>query len=659
MMDFLEQDRKFDFCYGEIPFRDCSFTVTKSEEGNTVTTVYLFSDGLKVTNITKKYEEFGALEWVNWFENTADSETQIISGLYDCSVTLPMEWEDDWKRSAYMPNPKTDTVIYNPSGSTFTEKEFYVEIDELEGDRYRHHIVPGMTKEYQPFGGRSSDTTAPFFHVSKNGKGFLFAVGWTGQWKCAITRNNESITVKSGIEDVSFRLYPGEKIRTSSFLLMPAEGDFITCQNRWRKLLKKEFSLIGSPGRDSFGPLCAGIWGGMKTESVMKRLEMIKQYDLPFEYIWMDAGWYGEDTQPTPNEYEGDWSAHTGDWRISRHVHPNGLKDVTEAVHAAGKKFLLWIEPERVVYNTPTAVQHPEYFLVSETKTWYKLLNLGEEQAWQYCYRTLSELVRELKLDCLRQDYNMNNTLPYWRENDRFDRKGLTEIKYIMGLYRLWDALLDEFPHLLIDNCASGGRRIDIETIRRSIPLWRSDYQCAANYPAKGAQIHHMTFNTWIPYSGTSSGRIYDTYQIRSAYTNAMTTNYTFSETDSFGDDPDKMKWLKKHLNEYLKVRPYFTEDLYYLTEPSERTDMWSAVQFDRPEQHDGVIQVFRREDSPFESASFQLGGMDEEAEYLLTDADTGETNTLSGKMLKNGFTVTMPEKRSAKIYFYCKKERS
>lgn len=87
--------------------------------------------------------------------------------------------------------------------------------------------------------------------------------------------------------------------------------------------------------------------------------------------------------------------------------------------------------------------------------------------------------------------------------NDADDRKGITEIKHIMGLYRLWDALLERFPHLIIDNCASGGRRIDIETLRRSVPLWRSDAQCSANYPPEWAQVHNMTFSVWMPYSGT------------------------------------------------------------------------------------------------------------------------------------------------------------
>ena len=147
---------------------------------------------------------------------------------------------------------------------------------------------------------------------------------------------------------------------------MPYIGDVITSQNKWRRLVKEHFSLIGSEGREKYGPLCAGIWGGMTTETVLDRIEKIKKNNLPYEYIWMDAGWYGEETNPSPDEFEGDWAIHTGDWRVSKVIHKNGLKDVSKTIHDAGMKFLLWIESERVIRTKPIVSEHPEYFLTNK-----------------------------------------------------------------------------------------------------------------------------------------------------------------------------------------------------------------------------------------------------------------------------------------------------
>ena len=69
----------------------------RNEIGNTVTTVYTLDNGLKVTNILTKYPEYDAYEWVNWFENTSDAPTEIISELWDCNVSLPLKHEDEKK----------------------------------------------------------------------------------------------------------------------------------------------------------------------------------------------------------------------------------------------------------------------------------------------------------------------------------------------------------------------------------------------------------------------------------------------------------------------------------------------------------------------------------------------------------------------------------
>lgn len=107
------------------------------------------------------------------------------------------------------------------------------------------------------------------------------------------------------------------------------------------------------------------------------------------------------------------------------------------------------------------------------------LLDLGRPDAWQYAFEQISDKVSSLHLTWYRQDCNIV-PLPYWRGVDTPDWRGMYEIHHIMGLYRLWNAPRVRFPGLMIDNCASGGRRIDIVTMRRAILLWRSNAQCPA-----------------------------------------------------------------------------------------------------------------------------------------------------------------------------------
>ena len=649
-MEFLRNQKRFDFLYGGKPFEELTYELSQTQEENVLTTTYLFQDGLKITNIATKHGD--AYEWVNWFENTGDKETEIISELWDASISLELPHEDPLRWTAYQPEFNERTIVYAPAGSSWSFDEFAAFADRKADNRYLGHLTPGKHRWFQSSGGRSSNKSAPFFNVHKDGLGYIFAVGWTGQWQAFTKRLEDEIIVKTKIQNTNFKMLPGEKFRTSSFVLIPYEGTVLESQNKWRRIVKTYFSQIGQKGRAQQGPLCASIWGGMPTTSVIKRVEAMAKYELPYEYVWMDAGWYGANTKPTPDEFEGDWPEYTGDWRVSPLIHTNNLKDVSNKVHELGMKFLLWFEPEHVKKTVPTAIEHPEYFLEIPRSN-DLLLDLGNEAAWQYCFDTVAGMIEEIGIDCYRQDFN-TDPLECWCQNDAEDRLGITEIKHINGLYRFWDALLEKFPHLIIDNCASGGRRIDIETLRRSIPLWRSDYQCTANFGLEGTQCHHLSFNQWLPYSGTGTGRDYDIYRARSGYSPALVTNHSFSDRNDYGENPEEMLWLKDMLSEYLKVRPYMTEDFYPLTQVSDRTDIWSAAQFHRPSENDGIVQVFRRADSPYSCANFTLYEIDEKCNYEFTDADDESKFVVNGaELVKNGLEIRIPEKRASKLYFY------
>ncbi|MBR2969021.1 MAG: hypothetical protein IKC36_04180, partial [Clostridia bacterium] len=208
------------------------------------------------------------------------------------------------------------------------------------------------------------------------------------------------------------------------------------------------------------------------------------------------------------------------------------------------------------------------------------------------------------------------------------------------------------FPSLLIDNCASGGRRIDVEMMRRSVALWRSDYQCPANYKVEASQCHRSTFNSWLVFSGTGTGRVYDEYRVRSAYDSSLNFGYTLSESDGVEVLEQNVEFIKKYADEYVSIRDYFCEDFYQLTEVSDKKDVWCATQFNRPSANDGIVQVFRREKSPCESARFVLRGIDVSKTYLIEDLD-GDKALIKGEVLaKTGLEVRL-ERRSAKIFKY------
>ena len=653
-MDFLRNNDLFSFTVDDTPFSSLNYTKTVTEIDNVITTEYLFDSGLKVTNIAKKYTEHGAYEWVNYFENTSSEPTGIIGNVFDCDVTVPLE-NDDITGGLWLPDYNTCTKLYVPIGSQRTPYEFSTDTS-IEAAT---HFKQGMEANIYASNGVSSEGHAPFFNINKANKGYIFAIGWSGGWDSITTRLDGAVRFRSGILGVKFKMLPGEKFRTSSIVILPYECDYIESQNKWRRLVKDKFSIIGKNGRRKSIPFYAVFWGGLPSEKVLERLDILKKYDIPYEGLWLDAGWYGKDTKYSESDSTA-WCLCTGDWQVSPHIHKNGLKDVKQYLTDNGKdEFLLWYEPERVARGVSIVQEHPEYLLQRaepiRNVTRDTMLNLGDESAWQYCYETISKSIEELGVNCYRQDFNMSPTV-FWDDNLEADRKGILEIKHINGLYKFWDALLERFPNLIIDNCAGGGRRIDIETMRRSVPLWRTDLECFANNPSENTQTHTQSYAAWLPYSGTGTNLAFDMYDYRSSYCSGTTLRWVGEGSGVFVDFEKDKELLQKAAREYLLIRDYFSEDFYPLTKLTLQTDAWCASQYNRPENGDGIVLVYRREDSPIKSSEFVLRGLEAGAKYRFEDLDGGEPIILDAdEIMSSGFEVVIPQKRSAKVFVYHK----
>ena len=80
--------------------------------------------------------------------------------------------------------------------------------------------------------------------------------------------------------------------------------------------------------------------------------------------------------------------------------------------------------------------------------------------------------------------------------------------------------------------------------------------------------------------------------------------------------------------------------------------------QFDSPEEGAGSVTMFRREESPFETAVFKLRGLDAAAKYVITDEDTGLRHIEKGEtLLTEGMRITLDKPRSAALFTYKKLE--
>ena len=215
----------------------------------------------------------------------------------------------------------------------------------------------------------------------------------------------------------------------------------------------------------------------------------------------------------------------------------------------------------------------------------------------------------------------------------------MTEIQHVMGYLAFWDELRRRHPGLLIDSCASGGRRNDLETLRRAVPLLRSDFQCRpeCTLPNQG---HTYGISSWIPYYGTGSV-LTDPYAARS---------YIVPCGGYGGHDAA----TRRAYEECGKVAPFMLGDYYPLTPYSLRLGDWIAWQFDRPELGGGVVQAFRRDKCEDGIRVLRLTGLMPSANYEINDLDNGGRGNMTGKeLMENGLPVEIRTKPGAAVIFY------
>ena len=621
----------FSFQYEGSPAGERIHRWTDGEPREGDRTVLVANDeatGLTVEASVRRFADVDGVEWLLNFVNNGDTDTPIIEDI------LPLDWVLKLAESESL-------VVHSANGSRCAIDDFVPKNTKLR---------VGGEITLAPYGGRSSDGVLPFFSLDWGHGGVVIAVGWTGQWRAVIKRDATGVRITAGTQRTHLRLHPGERIRSPRILVLRWDGsDPDAGNNLLRRTILKHYSprIDDEPALPPIAhmrQLVFYLTGKVSEADHLRAVDRAKELGL--EAMWVDACWYGS----TEN-----WSENVGDWRIFRERFPNGLRPVADAAHDAGMKFILWFEPERVRRGTPLQTEHPEWLLDNDVDDWNYLFDLGNDEARRYLTEFISGMIDEVGIDIYRQDFNFE-PLTYWNLADEPDRVGMHEIRHIEGLYAFWDELRARHPRLLIDNCSSGGRRIDLETTSRSFPLWRSDY---TDLPAKnegmrlqiGAQAQTAGLSRWVPIHAASVWT-FEPYDMRSSFSTGVALY-----TDILADDYP-IELVKQAVAEVKRLRPYLLGDFYPLVPLTVEDHDWCAYQFDRPDLGTGCAIFLRRHESPYPSMAAGLRNIDMDARYEISLSrmyERGQFHQIGTWDLKR-LTVSIPTAPGSLLLEYRKR---
>jgi len=624
---FLYKGKKSEELLAAWPER---MTTEKLDEGRTRHTL-IWTDPqtrMEIHCVVMEFADSSAVEWVLRLSNTGEKDTPIIEQVRPLDLRIDSPGKEGF-------------IIHHSLGDSNSGRSF-APVDDVLTPRKPGPLV------LAPNGGRSSDAHLPYFNVDWRSGGIAAAVGWSGQWEAAFEVDpSGDLRFRAGQQRTHLRLHPGEAIRTPRMLLVFWHGaDAIRGNNLFRRIMMKHYA----PRRGQalvLPPICASVsWAeanGNYEKPHVKAMKPLAQRGI--EVFWSDMDpqqWY-------PKGFPDG----TGTWEPDPVKYPNGLKPVGDAAKAAGLGYLLWFEPERVHPGSKIDRGHPEYVMKPHGE-WSQLFRLQDKKARKWLTDYIDVQITVAQVSWIRWDFNID-PLGFWRRNDEPDRQGITEIHYIEGLYAMWDDLRERHPGLMIDNCASGGRRIDIETCARSIPLWHSDMQCGQTKPAAD-QLQNGGLFRWVPLHGCGNFGLEPSYVFRSAMT-AGNILVAASSKDSLSDsDSDSGNAVTRTVTTYKKLRPYLVGDFYPLFPHDESESEWYGYQFNNPALKAGCAVLFRRERCQNAIKAIRLNAVDPTASYQVSDIDEGTSAKISGKnLLERGLPIEIKDKPGAAIITYKK----
>jgi alpha-galactosidase len=408
-------------------------------------------------------------------------------------------------------------------------------------------------------------------------------------------------------------------------------GDYAAGCNALRRWLRSRMPAL--PGDGNLAHF--NTWTAMNADIDEARLldaaDRVAGHGL--RYFMLDAGWY-----PSPPD---NFSAGVGTWRVDESAFPAGLEPVAARVRSHGMQLGLWIEPERAHLSSELAKGHPEWLLIVPGRE-HALVNFARPEVCGYFRDVIGDLVRRLDLRWLKWDFNMD-PLPYWQSADD---GGMAHLGHVCGVWDTFDWLRTSFPDLVIENCASGGNRLDWTIFTRASTNFANDQytqpDCIRRILGRMA--------AFLP--SERLNMIFGPFQERTYGDEAwqVLMGSAFGVSEPIGNWTDEFaRGLRRHLALHHSTKTARSGEFYRLTPDAPELRAWEGWQMHDPHTASGVVCLWRSE-AANEAIVIGLRAIHPSARYRVTDLynESAEPVEMEGSELANGLRITLPTNGAA-----------
>lgn len=355
----------------------------------------------------------------------------------------------------------------------------------------RSWIGAGMFSErYGQIGSMPVRRWFPFVAVEDTVTGVTWGVqlAWAGSWQLEIFRQNDDVCLSGGLADREFghwmkTLAPGESLTAPPAYLACVQGGLDEVCDRLTAMQQRAADTHPKVDHDLpiiFNEWCT-TWGDPQHDKVLAIADRLKGSETKFLVI--DAGWYKQGA--------AGWEQGHGDWIPSAKLFPKGLEATAAAIRQAGFIPGLWFEMETVGQDS-TAFSITDHLLKRDgiplTTRGRRFWDLNDPGAIDYLTKKVIDLLERGNFGYLKVDYNETIGLGC----DHPDGVGEGLRRQVEGIYRFFEKIRKRLPDLVIENCSSGGHRLEPSMMARTAQASFSDAHELVEIPIIAANLHRL-----------------------------------------------------------------------------------------------------------------------------------------------------------------------
>jgi len=308
----------------------------------------------------------------------------------------------------------------------------------------------------------------PFVAIEDTEAGVTWGtqLAWAGSWQLEVARLGDDVALSGGLADREFghwshTVLPGARLVTPTAVVSCTIGSVDDLTDR---LVSAQVDAAETqPQVEASLPVVFNEWCTTWGNPDRERLTSIadRLTGAGIEYLVIDAGWYrGTSTDVS-------WAEAHGDWIPNPHLFPNGLSEVAAIIRERGMTPGLWFEFE-TVGATSTAFSLVDHLLSRDGAP----LTVGTRRFWDLTDRFAVEYLTEKVIDLLESNgigylkVDYNETIGLGADHPDGLGEGLRQ--QVLASYRFFDRIRERMPNLVIENCASGGHRLEPSMLGRT-----------------------------------------------------------------------------------------------------------------------------------------------------------------------------------------------